>query len=91
MSHTPGRLRERPITQTSLGVIGLGVWKIIGPAIIAKATGVDVDTARQQIVASQGGFATGRFTRPDEVAEKEMSSSLGLRFNHFTVAHQKSV
>ena len=27
------------------------------------------ETARKQVVASQGGFATGRFTRPDEVAD----------------------
>jgi NAD(P)-dependent dehydrogenase (short-subunit alcohol dehydrogenase family) len=31
--------------------------------------GLDVETAKQQVVASQGGFATGRFTRPDEVAD----------------------
>jgi NAD(P)-dependent dehydrogenase (short-subunit alcohol dehydrogenase family) len=36
---------------------------------VAKAAGVDPETARNQIVESQGGFATGRFTRPDEVAD----------------------
>jgi NAD(P)-dependent dehydrogenase (short-subunit alcohol dehydrogenase family) len=35
---------------------------------VAKATGVDADTARARIVASIGGFATGRFTTPEEVA-----------------------
>ena len=35
---------------------------------IGRATGVDADTARQQIVAGMGGFATGRFTTPEEVA-----------------------
>jgi NAD(P)-dependent dehydrogenase (short-subunit alcohol dehydrogenase family) len=35
---------------------------------VAKASGVDVDTAREQVVASIGGFATGRFTTPEEVA-----------------------
>jgi NAD(P)-dependent dehydrogenase (short-subunit alcohol dehydrogenase family) len=35
---------------------------------VAKATGVDADTARESIVAGMGGFATGRFTTPDEVA-----------------------
>jgi NAD(P)-dependent dehydrogenase (short-subunit alcohol dehydrogenase family) len=35
---------------------------------VAKASGVDADTARQQVVASIGGFATGRFTTPEEVA-----------------------
>jgi Enoyl-(Acyl carrier protein) reductase len=38
-------------------------------ATVAKNSGVDVETAKQQVVASQGGFATGRFTRPDEVAD----------------------
>ena len=35
---------------------------------VAKATGVDAETARQTIIAGIGGFATGRFTTPDEVA-----------------------
>jgi NAD(P)-dependent dehydrogenase (short-subunit alcohol dehydrogenase family) len=35
---------------------------------VAKATGVDADTARQTIIAGIGGFATGRFTSPEEVA-----------------------
>jgi NAD(P)-dependent dehydrogenase (short-subunit alcohol dehydrogenase family) len=35
---------------------------------VAKAAGVDADTAREQVVASIGGFATGRFTTPEEVA-----------------------
>jgi NAD(P)-dependent dehydrogenase (short-subunit alcohol dehydrogenase family) len=35
---------------------------------VAKATGVDADTARKDIVAGIGGFATGRFTTPEEVA-----------------------
>ncbi|MHB8233307.1 MAG: oxidoreductase [Solirubrobacteraceae bacterium] len=35
---------------------------------VAKAAGVDADTAREQVVASIGGFATGRFTTPQEVA-----------------------
>jgi NAD(P)-dependent dehydrogenase (short-subunit alcohol dehydrogenase family) len=37
-------------------------------ATVAATTGVDRDTAREQVVAGIGGFATGRFTRPDEVA-----------------------
>jgi NAD(P)-dependent dehydrogenase (short-subunit alcohol dehydrogenase family) len=37
-------------------------------ATVAAMTGVDADTAREQVVAGIGGFATGRFTRPDEVA-----------------------
>jgi NAD(P)-dependent dehydrogenase (short-subunit alcohol dehydrogenase family) len=35
---------------------------------VAAATGVDANTARQQIVAGMGGFATGRFSTPEEVA-----------------------
>ena len=35
---------------------------------VAKATGVDPDTARKNVVASIGGLATGRFTTPEEVA-----------------------
>ena len=33
-----------------------------------RPRGVDVDTARANVVASIGGFATGRFTTPEEVA-----------------------
>ncbi len=35
---------------------------------VAKKTGVDADTARERIVAGMGGFATGRFSTPEEVA-----------------------
>jgi NAD(P)-dependent dehydrogenase (short-subunit alcohol dehydrogenase family) len=35
---------------------------------VAQATGVDAQTAREAVVAGIGGFATGRFTTPDEVA-----------------------
>jgi hypothetical protein len=34
---------------------------------VAKAMGVDAKTARKNVVASIGGFATGRFTTPEEV------------------------
>jgi NAD(P)-dependent dehydrogenase (short-subunit alcohol dehydrogenase family) len=55
----------------SPGPVETALW--LGPdgvaATVAKKSGVDVETARQQVVASQGGFATGRFTRPDEVAD----------------------
>ena len=37
-------------------------------ATVAEATGVDAETARQTIIAGIGGFATGRFTTPEEVA-----------------------
>jgi len=35
---------------------------------VGRATGVDADTARRQIVAAMGGIPTGRFTTPAEVA-----------------------
>ncbi len=35
---------------------------------VAAAAGIDADKAREQVVASIGGFATGRFTTPEEVA-----------------------
>ncbi len=35
---------------------------------VAAATGTDADTARAQVVESIGGFATGNFTQPEEVA-----------------------
>ncbi|HKO48794.1 MAG TPA: SDR family oxidoreductase [Polyangiaceae bacterium] len=35
---------------------------------VAQATGTDTDSARDKVVASIGGFATGRFTTPEEVA-----------------------
>lgn len=38
-------------------------------ATAARNLGVDFDTARDQVVASQGGFSTGRFTQPQEVAD----------------------
>ena len=36
---------------------------------VAKATGTDAATARETIIAGIGGFATGRFTTPGEVAD----------------------
>ena len=55
----------------SPGPVETALW--LGPegvaATVAKASGVDPETARKQVVASQGGLATGRFTRPDEVAD----------------------
>jgi NAD(P)-dependent dehydrogenase (short-subunit alcohol dehydrogenase family) len=35
---------------------------------VAKAMGVDADTARDKVLASIGGLATGRLTTPEEVA-----------------------
>jgi NAD(P)-dependent dehydrogenase (short-subunit alcohol dehydrogenase family) len=38
-------------------------------ATIAKRRGLDFAEARDQVVAEQGGFSTGRFTQPSEVAD----------------------
>ena len=35
---------------------------------VAKATGVDPETAKKNVLASIGGLATGRMTTPEEVA-----------------------
>ena len=35
---------------------------------VAAASGTDAATAREQVVAGIGGFATGKFTEPEEVA-----------------------
>jgi len=59
------------VNTVSPGPVETALW--LGPdgvaATVARTSGVDVDVAKQQVVASQGGFATGRFTRPDEVAD----------------------
>jgi NAD(P)-dependent dehydrogenase (short-subunit alcohol dehydrogenase family) len=59
------------VNTVSPGPVETALW--LGPegvaATVAKASGVDADTARKQVVASQGGLVTGRFTRPDEVAD----------------------
>jgi NAD(P)-dependent dehydrogenase (short-subunit alcohol dehydrogenase family) len=51
-----------PVT-TDLWLGDQGVAKTV-----AKATGVDPDTARRTIVAQMGGIATQRFSTPEEVA-----------------------
>jgi NAD(P)-dependent dehydrogenase (short-subunit alcohol dehydrogenase family) len=38
-------------------------------ATVAAATGVDFETAKANIIASQGGFSTGEFTQPEQVAD----------------------
>jgi NAD(P)-dependent dehydrogenase (short-subunit alcohol dehydrogenase family) len=58
------------INSVSPGPVGTDFW--LGPngvaATVAKATGVDAETARERIVAGMGGIPTGRFTTPEEVA-----------------------
>jgi NAD(P)-dependent dehydrogenase (short-subunit alcohol dehydrogenase family) len=54
----------------SPGPVSTDLWLGDGgvAATVAAATGVDADTARETVVAGIGGFATGRFTTPEEVA-----------------------
>ena len=58
------------INDVSPGPVSTDLW--LGEhgvaAAAAKAMGVDQQTARERVVASIGGFATRRFTTPEEVA-----------------------
>jgi NAD(P)-dependent dehydrogenase (short-subunit alcohol dehydrogenase family) len=58
------------VNSVSPGPVATDLW--LGEhgvaATVAAATGVDADTARERVVAAIGGFATGRFTTPEEVA-----------------------
>jgi NAD(P)-dependent dehydrogenase (short-subunit alcohol dehydrogenase family) len=58
------------VNAVSPGPVSTDLWlgKQGVAATAAKAMGVDEDTARARVVASIGGFATGRFTTPEEVA-----------------------
>ena len=62
--------RGMRVNCVSPGPVGTDLW--LGEhgvaATVAAATGIDEDTAREQVIASIGGFATGRFTTPEEVA-----------------------
>jgi len=58
------------INCVSPGPVATDLWLGEGGVAhtVARATGVDPETARKNVVASIGGFATGRFTTPEEVA-----------------------
>jgi NAD(P)-dependent dehydrogenase (short-subunit alcohol dehydrogenase family) len=58
------------VNAVSPGPVSTDLWlgKSGVAETVAKATGVDAETARARIVASIGGFATGKFTTPEEVA-----------------------
>jgi NAD(P)-dependent dehydrogenase (short-subunit alcohol dehydrogenase family) len=58
------------INCVSPGPVSTDLWlgKDGVASTVARATGVDPETARKNVVASIGGFATGRFTTPEEVA-----------------------
>jgi NAD(P)-dependent dehydrogenase (short-subunit alcohol dehydrogenase family) len=55
----------------SPGPVSTPLWLGEGgvAATVAESMGVDIDTARERIIASAGGFSTGRFTEPNEVAD----------------------
>jgi NAD(P)-dependent dehydrogenase (short-subunit alcohol dehydrogenase family) len=58
------------VTSISPGPVATDLW--LGrdgvASTVGAATGVDADTARDAVIASIGGFATGRLTTPEEVA-----------------------
>jgi NAD(P)-dependent dehydrogenase (short-subunit alcohol dehydrogenase family) len=58
------------VNAVSPGPVATDLWLGKGGVAdtVARATGVDPDTARKNVIASIGGLATGRFTTPDEVA-----------------------
>ena len=58
------------INAVSPGPVSTDLWLGKGGVAdtVAKATGVDAETAQKNIIASIGGIATGRFTTPEEVA-----------------------
>jgi NAD(P)-dependent dehydrogenase (short-subunit alcohol dehydrogenase family) len=55
----------------SPGPVSTPLWLGEGgvAATVAAATGVSPEAARERIIASGGGFSTGRFTEPEEVAD----------------------
>jgi NAD(P)-dependent dehydrogenase (short-subunit alcohol dehydrogenase family) len=58
------------INAVSPGPVSTDLWLGKGGVAdtVARASGVDPETARKNVIASIGGFATGRFTTPEEVA-----------------------
>jgi NAD(P)-dependent dehydrogenase (short-subunit alcohol dehydrogenase family) len=58
------------INDVSPGPVSTDLWlgKDGVAQTVAKAMGVDAETAKRNVIASIGGLATGRFTTPEEVA-----------------------
>jgi NAD(P)-dependent dehydrogenase (short-subunit alcohol dehydrogenase family) len=58
------------INDVSPGPVSTDLWLGAGGVAetVGKAMGVDADTARKKVIESIGGFATGRFSTPEEVA-----------------------
>ena len=59
------------VNAISPGPVATDLWLGEGGVAdtVATASGVDADTARENVIAGIGGFATGRFTTPEEVAD----------------------
>jgi len=58
------------INDVSPGPVSTDLWLGEGGVAqtVGKAMGLDADAAREKVIAGIGGFATGRFTTPEEVA-----------------------
>ncbi len=58
------------VNAVSPGPVSTDLWLGAGGVadVVAKASGIDAETARARVIAGIGGLATGRFTTPDEVA-----------------------
>jgi NAD(P)-dependent dehydrogenase (short-subunit alcohol dehydrogenase family) len=58
------------INDVSPGPVSTDLWLGEGGVAqtVGKAMGIDADAAREKVIAGIGGFATGRFTTPEEVA-----------------------
>ena len=58
------------INSISPGPVATDLWLGRGGVAdtVARAQGVDIETARKNVIASIGGIPTGRFTTPEEVA-----------------------
>jgi NAD(P)-dependent dehydrogenase (short-subunit alcohol dehydrogenase family) len=58
------------INDVSPGPVSTDLWLGAGGVAqtVAKATGVDAETAKKNVLASIGGVPTGRLTTPEEVA-----------------------
>jgi len=69
LSEELGSRRIR-VNAVSPGPVSTDLWLGEGGVAhtVARAMGVDADTARERVIAGIGGFATGRFTTPEEVA-----------------------
>src|SRR5437667_105136 len=66
----PGVTSHQLDLAASDGPVSTDLWLGKGGVAdtVAQATGTDAQQAREKIVAGMGGFATGRFSTPEDVA-----------------------